>query len=898
MLTQKFSVVLFVLKIVSMTLGSTDISFNCTIVADVDRSTCVSLNMKSFTSLTRITAINIEKPQEISAIYLTSKFMQFLPLDLFKFFKSVKELEVSTALPQISLIESKSFESASNLRSVHIIGQRLHTLGPNTFEGAPNIERLFLPSNQIESIDENAFDDLSKCTDLVLSNNRITALKPKTFKRMTSLRSINIGLNFLTTLEPSLFASNNLTVLDLSHNKISSLPEGIIDTFIKSQDDLKVLSLIGNVCNNEIYTKKSHDVKKSLEHCLNLKEVAITVPPEYQGEETISTWRTFVENKKISSMLKRNIVQLNINCTSPCSREDCLPIMGSGLDEGKNVIKALSSDIVVWKAKHKDIGEALMKWKQENSMQCPRPCITPENLKQLENEILSLMEFIKDFKKKNLQLSRNVDNLNKIVMEKVSAELPSEQCIEKPDDLALEPSSLLESSPENELNFVESNVSENIEEATEKDLEEDTEIEACNDLVEELKQQVKSLEAEGVDNDVSENCVESEAKIAELNAQAEEKDRRIARMSDALKLVTNEASKIDGENHENAVEKFELKEDIADCKTMRNVDSINIKSVRTKIKITARDEEMNDIMDVLEELFSSIFSRRDENSFELEDLVEQKVYEVLPARQVKDEVNELKRQVSARYKEFDENDEKFERILSDINGLIDHPLRRDRDHPQDIQESTISEKVNELNLIIMKQNQLLNNGGLGDYHLIHDTKVKLQPLNLIRRPLRRGGANTSVTDTMDQLQENVMEKDEILREKYRHVGEMVNQMKGSRADASKAIAELEKVKREASTIPKMIDALNDTATFIDQENIQENRECVIDKEKNGKTEQTIAQQLERIAGLEKDNEQVKQKLHKASKTEKELLKRCESCRGVWSKIKGWFVKKNNCDFLR
>ena len=83
-------------------------------------------------------------------------------------------------------------------------------------------------------------DELSNIRMLDLSGNRLTSL-PDSISRLANLQSLDLSDNQLTSLPDSISRLANLQILDLDHNKLTSLPDSIARLA-----DLQILYLDGN----------------------------------------------------------------------------------------------------------------------------------------------------------------------------------------------------------------------------------------------------------------------------------------------------------------------------------------------------------------------------------------------------------------------------------------------------------------------------------------------------------------------------------------------------------------------------------------------------------------------------------------------------------------------------
>ena len=118
-----------------------------------------------------------------------------------------------------------------NLRELNLAENMCYLMSPYFLDNFTSLLRLNISFNNLgESLDpedRNAgqhFKNLKKLQVLAISGNYITGLAANIFEHMTELRNLSLGRNLMTQWNATL-NTKCLQMLDLSHNKIESLPE-------------------------------------------------------------------------------------------------------------------------------------------------------------------------------------------------------------------------------------------------------------------------------------------------------------------------------------------------------------------------------------------------------------------------------------------------------------------------------------------------------------------------------------------------------------------------------------------------------------------------------------------------------------------------------------------------
>lgn len=380
---------------------SQSLNYNCSLLKVGNEATCVNADILSFASLTEVDETVAEESQHIVSLYLMSQSMYYLPNDVFRFFPKISEIRISTVLPQIMSISQGQFQGLSNLRNVYIVGQRIRNIGANVFDGAKGVTNLFLPSNQIESIHKQAFAGLNDCIYLSLSSNRITSLDGEMFTHMTNLWSMNLENNQIATVQPELFENNKLTILDLSHNKLQSIPKNILNNFLESNDNQKILSMKGNKCNDGIYTRKSKNVSDSLANCFIQNSTVFENGKTFKTESTPQPKKSPTIKSLLHPVSFFNFQNLEETLNKLKTRRSSKTIL---LDENNDDLKSDAEKIENLKQIIEDLNEKQL----QNNCSGEDLSTTNENTEGGKNR--NLMEDNINFKENNSQSSNTLQS--------------------------------------------------------------------------------------------------------------------------------------------------------------------------------------------------------------------------------------------------------------------------------------------------------------------------------------------------------------------------------------------------------------------------------------------------------------------------------------------------------
>lgn len=162
----------------------------------------------------------------------------------------------------------------------------------------------------LERIDRNSFKSASEVTSLDLSRNKITSLGSLIFDNLPKLQNLFLNKNLITTIKSTAFegCSENLLVVDLSDNFIKILSGDILDSLGKNGE------IRFNLSNNQITSIEASSTLATRKfHTLDLSNNGLTT---FQGDlsfENISIISLDVSNNNLTLIKIDDIESIDIS---------------------------------------------------------------------------------------------------------------------------------------------------------------------------------------------------------------------------------------------------------------------------------------------------------------------------------------------------------------------------------------------------------------------------------------------------------------------------------------------------------------------------------------------------------------------------------------------------------
>ncbi|XP_067132388.1 carboxypeptidase N subunit 2-like [Centruroides vittatus] len=159
---------------------------------------------------------------------------------------------------QVSEIPSALFRHLTNLTTLLLARNKLHSLVPRFFYLLSNLKYLDLSGNPLTDLDVDIMKDIGHLTILKLANCQLSKLHSMFYQQVPKLQELDLRSNLMTSISPEEFRHvRNLRILYLQRNVLKSLKE---KTFDKHSFDY--LDLSGNqiesisscaFCNASVY---------------------------------------------------------------------------------------------------------------------------------------------------------------------------------------------------------------------------------------------------------------------------------------------------------------------------------------------------------------------------------------------------------------------------------------------------------------------------------------------------------------------------------------------------------------------------------------------------------------------------------------------------------------------
>ncbi|XP_026163211.1 lumican [Mastacembelus armatus] len=122
---------------------------------------------------------------------------------------------------QISSISPGAFHSLHNLTLLLLQGNRLQTITEGDFKGLVSLNLLDLSGNLFSTVPRHLPPFIQQ---LYLSNNSLSGLDEHSFKKLLNLKYLRLSRCGLQSIHPQAFNFSSLIELDLSYNKLTTIP--------------------------------------------------------------------------------------------------------------------------------------------------------------------------------------------------------------------------------------------------------------------------------------------------------------------------------------------------------------------------------------------------------------------------------------------------------------------------------------------------------------------------------------------------------------------------------------------------------------------------------------------------------------------------------------------------
>uniref|UniRef100_A0A8D0GVU6 Leucine rich repeat and fibronectin type III domain containing 3 n=1 Tax=Sphenodon punctatus TaxID=8508 RepID=A0A8D0GVU6_SPHPU len=203
------------------------------------------------------------------------------------FYNMTSLVHLTLSRNTISQILPFAFADLRGLRALHLDNNRLLSIGGEQLKGLPNLRHLILSNNQLQDISPGSFDDFAgTLEDLDLSYNNLVRVPWDTIRRLNNVNSLNLDHNLIDYVPEGVFTNLlKLSRLDMTSNKLKKIPPDPlflrIPVYAKSKGSplsSLVLSFGGNPlhCNCELLWLRRLTREDDLETCAS--------PPDLLGK--------------------------------------------------------------------------------------------------------------------------------------------------------------------------------------------------------------------------------------------------------------------------------------------------------------------------------------------------------------------------------------------------------------------------------------------------------------------------------------------------------------------------------------------------------------------------------------------------------------------------------------
>ena len=130
---------------------------------------------------------------------------------------------------ELTYLYPKSFMYHASLRKVDFSHNKFSFFPTQFLKGLADLQELKLSHNLIKTLDDEDFANMLDIKNLDLSHNEIESVSETAFQNSSQLQFIDLSHNGIGELLSDTFQGSIRLNLDLSYNKIKSMPKGMFD---------------------------------------------------------------------------------------------------------------------------------------------------------------------------------------------------------------------------------------------------------------------------------------------------------------------------------------------------------------------------------------------------------------------------------------------------------------------------------------------------------------------------------------------------------------------------------------------------------------------------------------------------------------------------------------------
>ncbi|XP_055589039.1 toll-like receptor 13, partial [Uranotaenia lowii] len=199
----------------------------------------------SFNNITKLDASHVSDLTKMTWINVSHNALTEITRGTFARNAVLRVLNM--AFNSIKKIDANTFRGMRFLRRLYLNDNMISDVGRGTFGSVTRIGTIDLARNRIKKVDYQMFFQLNYAEIINLAENEIIEIQKDAFKDLY-LTHINISYNRLETIEPKSFINcANMTVLDLSHNLIKSIPRTAFDETTYASEWILTHNLLTNM---------------------------------------------------------------------------------------------------------------------------------------------------------------------------------------------------------------------------------------------------------------------------------------------------------------------------------------------------------------------------------------------------------------------------------------------------------------------------------------------------------------------------------------------------------------------------------------------------------------------------------------------------------------------------
>lgn len=182
------------------------------------------------------------------------------------------------------------FAKNDKLKMLSLMSNAISYLPDNLLEKNTKLEKLYLQENNIKTLHDDFFKNNSRLIDVFLYDNQLEKLPSSLGTNKVLLKKIFAQYNNIEQIPESLKNLNALSNLDVSYNKIKSVPEGLIEKMISLASSNKEVSIdlsyndIKNINFDKLSDALQQGGGKLLKFNLNMNYLPIDLTVEQENK--------------------------------------------------------------------------------------------------------------------------------------------------------------------------------------------------------------------------------------------------------------------------------------------------------------------------------------------------------------------------------------------------------------------------------------------------------------------------------------------------------------------------------------------------------------------------------------------------------------------------------------